>query len=817
MFQNRKYVNVIIPLPIEGTFTYYASDSMILEIGQRVIVQFGSRKFYTGLVESININKPSKYEAKPILEIIDHIPVINSFHLKFWKWISLYYACSIGSVMKNSLPSSLLIASESKISINPDFNGETTHLDNNENKLLQYLSDYSNIHIKEVGKIINHKNPMSLIYKLHQQEILIVEEELKEKYSEKIIKKVVLIKEKNEVSFDEFNNAPKQKQLVLDLFVMRDKYPKQIITMSQIIKTLNYSRSSINSLVEKGIIKISEHVISRIETDKVDKEGLSILSDYQNKALLDIRKSFDDSDICLLDGVTSSGKTEVYIHLINEQIQKNKQVLFLLPEIALTVQIINRLKRSFGNCVGVYHSNMNNSERVEVWNAVKEKNPNKIQYSVILGVRSSIFLPFNDLGLIIIDEEHEHSYKNQFSQPRYHARDSAIYLAKIFSAKVLLGSATPSFESYSNVELNKFSIVKMRKRHQDMPLPKIFCVDLKKEYQKKQMNSHFSRFLINEINETINLKKQVILFQNRRGYSSFMTCEECGYVVSCKSCDVSLTVYKNDEQLRCNYCGYEKNLLLDCPSCNKSTLNFKGFGTEKLEKELRSIFPNFKIKRMDYDTTRKKYDYQKIITEFEHGRIDILIGTQMIAKGLDFQNVRLVGIINADNMLNYPDFRSHERAFQLMLQVSGRSGRKDGEGRVVIQTYNPNSNIMKLLKKHDYSTFVQKSLEDRRTFRYPPYNRLISVILKHKNKDKLDNLSYQLSKVLIKSFGDRVLGPEYPMISRIRNYYNKRFLLKIEHSDSLEKAKEILKNITNSIRSNRKFSSMRIIIDVDPV
>ena len=507
----------------------------------------------------------------------------------------------------------------------------------------------------------------------------------------------------------------------------------------------------------------------------------------------------------------------MYIKLIQEQLDKDKQVLYLLPEIALTTQIINRLRKHFGNKVGVSHSHLNNSERVEVWNAVHEKDSMRFQYSIMLGARSSLFLPFDNLGLIIVDEEHDSSFKQYQLAPRYHARDSAIYLAKIHKAKVLLGSATPCVETYYNTITGKYSLVNMKTRFADIAMPDIQTIDIRKAHLKKQMIRQFSPEMLSAIQENMESGKQVILFQNRRGYSPILSCGSCSFTSSCVQCDVSLTYYKWNNQLKCHYCGYTESTPERCPSCSSEDFNDKGFGTEQIQESLKEFFPDLTIKRMDYDTTRGKNAYQKIIADFEEGKTNILVGTQMVTKGLDFDNVALVGILNADSMLNFPDFRAYERAFQLMMQVSGRAGRKGAQGKVLIQTYDQQHEIFSFLKANDYLSFIKKQIEERKLFNYPPYNRLIGITLKDKNQKKLDNISNALSAMMRKSFGSRVLGPEYPVISRIRNYYHKNILLKIENKASISEAKDILHIIIDRIKSHPDAKSVRFLVNVDLV
>ena len=577
-----------------------------------------------------------------------------------------------------------------------------------------------------------------------------------------------------------------------------------------LIHKSNMSRSIFNSLEKKKVIKIKKVSISRISNFSKKLIPTHELSFDQKVAFDKINENFKEKNVCLLHGVTSSGKTEIYIKLIEKELKAGKQVLYLLPEIALTIQIVRRLQNHFGDKVGVFHSNLNNSERVEVWNSIKNR------FSILLGVRSSIFLPFTNLGLIIIDEEHDSSYKQQQPSPRYHARDSAIFLSSLHNSKVLLGSATPAIESYYNAKQGKFGFVELLKRYSDIKLPKIEPVDLKKGFLKKQMNGFFSKKLIDQISIQLKQKKQVILFQNKRGYSKVLSCDSCGQVVCCKYCSVSLTYHKSFNQLKCHYCGYVDKLDSSCKYCSSNSFTKKGFGTEQVVESLQEIFPDNNILRMDHDTTRRKNAYEEIILDFQQQKIDILVGTQMIAKGFDFEKVSLVGIIDADSMLNYPDFRSHERAFQLLSQVSGRAGRKEKQGAVILQTYNPEHEIINFVKQHSYSKFYKLQISERKSFNYPPFSRLLFVNFRHTDHQVLDSVIEKFSSFLRESFKNRVLGPEYPLVSKVKNYYIKSIMLKIEADKSFSEAKNIISFLLKHMKSNKMLSGCVVHLDVDP-
>ena len=813
MKNKQVFVDVILPLSVEGTFTYTSITSV--RVGQRVIVQFGTRKLYSAIVCRIHNNSPKNYVAKEVLAVIDEKPIVNIKQLEFWQWISDYYMCNLGEVMNAALPSSFKLASESKIIIHPDFDGDLDHLKENEIYLINVLSNKETLKISEVSKLIQVKSIFSFINTMISKEIVQIKEDLYDKYKEKKVRIVKFIG--SDYLFKETKLTVKQKSFIDAYLNLKELFPRKQYKVSALLKETGYNRGILNALIQKNILAIEEHSISRLLKLPTLQIKAKELADFQQKALDEIRVSLIEKDVCLLHGVTSSGKTELYIKLIQEQLDKGKQILYLLPEIALSTQIINRLRKHFGDKVGVTHSHLNNSERIEVWKAVQEKVNNGIQYSIILGARSSLFLPFGNLGLIIIDEEHDPSFKQHQPSPRYHARDSAIYLASLHKAKVLLGSATPSVESYYNAKKKKYSLVNMKSRFADIQMPEIQTIDMRKAYLKKQMIHQFTPNMLSGIKQVLGAGKQIILFQNRRGYSPVMSCGTCAFTAKCDSCDVSLTYHKWNNQLKCHYCGSAKTVPDTCPSCSSNDFRDKGFGTEQIEESLRILFPDFVTKRMDYDTTRGKNAHQRIITDFEQGRTDILVGTQMVTKGLDFDNVGLVGILNADSMLYFPDFRAYERAFQLMMQVSGRAGRKGEQGKVLIQTYDITHEIFDLLKSNDYLIFIKKQIEERRLFNYPPYNRIIAITLKHKKQRKLDIAADILFVLLRKSFGNRVLGPEYPAISRIRNYYHKNILLKIEQEGSHTEAKNILQNIMMRIKKHADFKAIRIIVDIDPV
>ncbi|MBT6013308.1 MAG: primosomal protein N' [Flavobacteriales bacterium] len=817
MNSQNTYIEVIIPLPVEGSFTYCLTDKNLdVSVGQRVIVQFGKRKLYTAIVMDIHNREPKLYEAKYVLAVLDEGNVVHPIQIRFWKWIAEYYMSRLGDVMNVALPSSLKLASESKIIVHPDFDGDMGDLTDNENAIITTLTLKEELTLQDAITLIDKTAVFPIINELIRKEVVQIKEELHDSFKKKTLQFVELVGDDFENYFEKVKSAKKQEELLQLIIHYKAQYPKKKWTVTEIVKKSGISRGILNSLVTKEIIKVEVQQISRLISSPEKLEEIKTLSEKQEIAYNEIKNSFKEKDVCLLHGVTSSGKTEIYIKLIQEQLDKGKQVLYLLPEIALTTQIINRLRKHFRNKVGVSHSRMSNNERVEIWNAVKEKDIQKTQYPIMLGARSALFLPFDNLGLIIVDEEHEPSFKQFQPSPRYHARDAAIYLSYLHKAKVLLGSATPSVETYYNTKIGKFALVELNSRFGNMQLPEIHTVDIKKAHLKKQMEYHFSPFLLKHIGAALKKGKQIILFQNRRGYAPLLECNLCSWTPSCNNCDVSLTYHKHTNSLRCHYCGYSADKQLSCKSCGHNEIIDKGFGTEQIEEELKTLFPDAKTQRMDHDTTRKKHSYSQIIDDFERGNTDILIGTQMVTKGLDFDNVEVVGILNADSMLKFPDFRALERAYQLMSQVAGRAGRKGDRGKVIIQTYDEKHEIIHQVKNHDYLQMCRKQLEERKIFKYPPYCRIISVNLQHKNENKLDKLSKQFAISLRKSFGNRVLGPESPGVSKIRTYHHKNILLKIETEASVKDAKKILSKLIEQYRELKDFRAVRINMDVDP-
>lgn len=811
------FVEVILPLSLPQTFTYRVSEAefLFLKPGMRVSVSFGKTKFYTGLVMQLHNNEPALYEAKEIHQIIDEKPIVNETQLKHWQWIASYYMCSIGEVYKSALPSALLLESETIISSKKDISINENELSDEEYLLVEALSQQSAIKISEAASIVNKRKVLPIIQQLLAKNIISLQEEMVEEYKPKLVRYIRLVSEfetsdKLEDLLQILKNAQKQKELLLSYFQLKASQ-KTPISVKQLTEYSDASSAIIKALIDKGIFEEYYIQHDRVSFEEVDEHEI-ILSENQHQAFQEIKKSLEDKDVCLLHGVTASGKTEVYVKLIEEFIQEGKQVLYLLPEIALTTQLVTRLTKYFGNKVAVFHSKYSNNERVEVWNQVLN-NSEKAQ--IVIGARSALFLPFQNLGFVIVDEEHEQTFKQVDPAPRYHARDAAIVLANFHEAKVLLGSATPSVETYFNTQKEKYGLVELTKRFGNSILPEIHLVDLKDAYFRKKMTGHFSQSLIEVITEALSLGEQVILFQNRRGYSPVIECMTCGHVPQCTQCDVSLTYHKFKNQLRCHYCGFTMAKPTRCHACSSIDLTSKGFGTEQIELELNTLFPNKNIKRMDQDTTRGKYAFEKLIDSFKNREIDILVGTQMLAKGLDFDNVSVVGILNADSMLYFPDFRAFERSYQMMTQVSGRAGRSEKKGKVVIQTYNPLHNTIQQVTNNDYLGMFKEQIYERYIYKYPPYYKLIKLTLKHKDFEKLKEGSMWLYQVLKQQFDIPVLGPEEPPVSKIRNEYIRTILIKIPQEYHLANTKKTIQKILNSFDAISQYRSIKVVINVD--
>ena len=811
------FIEVIVPLSLPKTFTYKVSESefSFIKKGMRIAVPFGKNKIYTALVIDLHREEPTLYEAKEIHQILDENPIVNEFQINHWFWIASYYMCTIGDVYRGALPSALLLESETIISQNNETFVDQTSFTDDEFLIYEALQHQSSLNIQNIIDILNKKTVLPVIQKLINKNIISLQEEIQSAYKPKLVKYIRLhenyFAEEKLIALLDSLKSEKRKNLVLQYFQLQAQ-EQQPISVKQLTEKTQTTVAIVKGLVEKGIFE--EYFIQedRVNFEKNKIENELTLSQAQQQAFDEIVSSFYTKEVSLLQGVTSSGKTEIYTKLIENYIAQGKQVLYLLPEIALTTQLVARLTKHFGNKVAVFHSKYSNNERVEVWNNVIQ---NSTSAQIVIGARSALFLPFNNLGLIIVDEEHEQTFKQQDPAPRYHARDAAIVLANAHHAKVLLGSATPSIETYYNATSGKFGLITLSERFGKVQMPEIELVDLKDSYFRKKMKGHFSTILIDEITEAFANKEQVILFQNRRGFSPVLECMTCGHVPQCPQCDVSLTYHKFKNQLRCHYCGYSMAKPTNCHVCSSVDLETKGFGTEQIELELAELFPLKNIKRMDQDTTRGKYSFEKIIDSFKNREIDVLVGTQMLAKGLDFDNVSLVGIMNADNMLYHPDFRAFERSFQMMTQVAGRSGRAEKRGKVIIQTYNALHNIIQQVTNNDYQGMYKEQLYERKIYYYPPFYRLIKLTLKHRDFEKLKEGSMWLYQVLQQNLTIPVLGPEEPAIGRIRNEYIRTIMIKMPVDASIQGTKKTIQKILNSFDLVSQYRTIKVTVNVD--
>ena len=812
------FIDVILPLSLERNFTYAITkaEANFIKIGVRVAVPFGKSKVYTGLVYSIHDKEPTAYDAKSIHSILDESPVVNQFQFKLWEWMANYYLCSMGEIMRAALPNAFLLESETIISLNPTSGFDINIFKDDEYLVYEALQQQSSLKVEEINAIIDRKNSFPVLKRLLDQKVIALEQELLEKYKPKLIRCVRLhpnYQHENGLQelLETLKNAAKQREIVLSYFNLANS-TKQIKVAD--LKTKSKASSTqIKTLIDKQVFEEYHYQTDRIQFQDSEEDATKELNTYQNTALEEIDQAFNTYNTVLLHGVTSSGKTEIYVKKIETVLAQGKQALYLVPEIALTSQLVQRLQKYFGNQIAVYHSRYSQNERLEVWNHVLNQSENA---RVVIGARSSVFLPFSNLGLVIVDEEHEQSYKQFDPSPRYHARDTAIVLASLYHSKTLLGSATPSIESFFNAtKEDKFGYVALTKRFNNVLMPEIELVDLTDKYKRKRMTGHFSDRLVTEIKEALDVDSQVILFQNRRGYSPVVSCNTCGHTPECPNCDVSLTFHQYKNQLRCHYCSHTMAMQQFCGACGGVEIDTKGFGTEQIQQEVELLFPEAKVARMDLDTTRGKYSYDRIISSFENKEVNILVGTQMVTKGLDFRHVKLVGVLNADQLINFPDFRAHERSFQLLQQVAGRAGRTDTRGKVVIQTYNPHHTILQQVSINDYASMFAEQLEERRIYKYPPYYRLVKLTIKHKNYNKVNEGAEWLATSLRHVFKANVLGPEFPVVSRIRNQYHKNILIKIPQNQSLVKTKSVLQKIKLRFLSTRDFRAVRLLINVD--
>ncbi len=816
------FAEILLPIPVKGTFTYRIPVDFrnVAETGRRAVVQFGGNKIYSGLIYNLHQNQPQDFKPKDILNVLDDKPAVTAQQFRLWEWIADYYMAFRGDVMNAALPAAMKLASESKIKLHPAYTGELNELSPAEHAVIWNLTEGSALTLKEVSELSGLRNVMPMIKNLIEKEAVIMLEELQQRFQPKteaflsLHDKYAACEKELSDLLDNFSKRAYRQMEVLMLFLGKAGNDRsRWVAKKLIVGEEQQYAAAIKSLVDKGIFQMEYRKVSRLGTYEASSDVADIkLSEEQSQALAEVKNGLNQGKVTLLHGVTSSGKTELYIHLIDEQLKKGRQVLYLLPEIALTAQIISRLTKYFGDEVVVYHSKFNDQERTEVWNSVMEK-----RKKLIVGARSALFLPFNDPGLVIIDEEHDSSFKQYDPAPRYQGRDVGIFLGKMYGAGVVLGSATPSVESYANAKAGKYHLVELFTRYGDIQMPEIIAADLVAAARKREMHSHYSLMLLTEIKNTLQKKQQVILFQNRRGFSLRIQCHECGWMPECKNCDVSLIYHKNQNNLRCHYCGHRAKVPAECPSCRSTRIKMQGFGTEKIEEDLPAQFPNAKIARMDLDSTRSKNAYHKIISDFEARKLDILVGTQMVTKGLDFDHVGLVGVMNMDNMLGFPDFRAFERAYQLLAQVSGRAGRKGERGKVIVQTRQPYHSVIRYAMDNDYKAMFESQRQERKLFKYPPYYRLVRLTLKHKDQDTVFKASKVLGGALKAKLGKRVLGPEFPPVARIRKLYLRDILIKIANNEDKKKVKSVILTEINSLNKEDEYRSVRVVVDVDPV
>ena len=819
------FAEVLLPVPVPGTFTYrvpYALNGAI-RIGQRVAVPFGKTKILSGLVTAITEEVP-KVEVKYLTDLLDDEPIVNERQLRFWDWVKRYYLCHPGEVMQAALPSALKLSSESKVALSPEFTLDSMALNDYEYLIVEALQIQPKLAISEVSRIIGFKKVMPLVRTMMEKGILVMEEELNEKYKaryERFVRLAGMYRDEAllQALMDQLTKRAYKQLEVLLAYLSLGGDCDNDLKATELLKKADATSAVLKAMVGKDVFEVYERPVSRLKDFKAQVSTESIqLTEAQQKAFGEIHQGFEAGQPVLLHGVKSSGKTEIYIKLIQEALDQGKQVLYLLPEIALTAQIINRLKQYFGDRLGVYHSRYGTNERVEVWQQVNAFAKNKgTQRQVIIGSRSAIFLPYSDLGLIIVDEEHDSSFKQIDPAPRYNARDAAIVLGELHQAKVLLGSATPSYESYYNALQQRYRLVELTERYGGVQMPEIILSDMRVERRRKTLQADFGSTLLDAIRNTVAEHNQAILFQNRRGFSLRVECDDCHYVPQCINCDVSLIYHKQQNVLRCHYCGYTASVPSECPQCHSTNIKMHGFGTEKVEEDLKTLLPEARVARLDLDTTRSKNDYQSILEAFQEKETDVLVGTQMVTKGLDFDAVKVVGILNADNMLSFPDFRAHERSFQLMAQVAGRAGRKGKQGQVIIQTYEPSHPVLQDVLRNDFKGLYGKQMATRRQFGYPPFYRLVMVRLKHKDFQKLNPAATELASMLRPIFKQDLLGPEYPMVSRVKNLYIKQMLIKFNREYSARQVKELIMKQIHQFQLIPAYKSVIVQIDVDPI
>lgn len=819
------FAEIIVPLPLYGTYTYRIPPEIqgAVQVGSRVLVQFGKKKFYTGLISSLHNETPT-YEVKDIVSVLDPKPLVKYPQLKLWNWISEYYLCSVGEVYKAAVPTGLKPESETMISLNEEFGTpEGVKLTERQAMVVMLLEEKKRLRISEIEKELKIKNVTQIAGSMLDMGIIHIDEKIVERYHAKSETYIELNIERGDQEglkefFDKTHRSQYQEKALicwLDLSGwMQSNRPLLDVTRKQLLDLSGISAGILRSMIEKGIFRQEKRSINRFNgNDSVKRQELATLSPQQQRACQEITEQLRSRQSVLLHGVTGSGKTEVYTHLIDHVLKTGNQVLYLVPEISLTTQLTDRLRKVFGDRLLVYHSKFSDSERVDIWKRLLESN----EPMVVLGVRSSVFLPFGRLGLVIVDEEHESSYKQYDPAPRYNARDTAMVLASMHGAKVVLGSATPSIETYYKATTGKYGLVTLSERYEGAVLPEVEIIDMREQRKKKQNIGTLSSPLIQEMRGALSDNKQVILFQNRRGFAPVVVCQQCGWTPKCENCDVSQIYHKYNNMLKCHYCGYTRALPTVCPACGLNGIEVYGYGTERIAEEVGKNFPEARISRMDLDTTRNKDAYQDIIEDFAAHRTDILVGTQMVSKGLDFGEVRMAGVINADTLLNFPDFRSNERAYNMLEQVAGRAGRRKEKGKVLIQTTNPKETVLEYVKAHNYSNYYQSEIAERERYAYPPFTKIINIYLRNKDGNMVDRAAVIYAKKLREVFGTRVLGPEKPFVGRIALWYIQSIMLKIEAGASMSKVKQILRQIYEQAAAWSEFKSTQIYYDVDPV
>lgn len=819
------FAEIIVPLPLYGTYTYRIPPEIqgAVQVGSRVLVQFGKKKFYTGLISSLHNVTPT-YEVKDIVSVLDPKPLVKYPQLKLWNWISEYYLCSVGEVYKAAVPTGLKPESETMISLNEEYGTpEGVKLTERQAMVVMLLEEKKRLRISDIEKELKIKNVTQIAGSMLDMGIIHIDEKIVERYHAKSETYIELNIERGDQEglkefFDKTHRSQYQEKALicwLDLSGwMQSNRPLLDVTRKQLLDLSGISAGILRSMIEKGIFRQEKRSINRFNgNDSVKRQELATLSPQQQRACQEITEQLRSRQSVLLHGVTGSGKTEVYTHLIDHVLKTGNQVLYLVPEISLTTQLTDRLRKVFGDRLLVYHSKFSDSERVDIWKRLLESN----EPMVVLGVRSSVFLPFGRLGLVIVDEEHESSYKQYDPAPRYNARDTAMVLASMHGAKVVLGSATPSIETYYKATTGKYGLVTLSERYEGAVLPEVEIIDMREQRKKKQNIGTLSSPLIQEMRGALSDNKQVILFQNRRGFAPVVVCQQCGWTPKCENCDVSQIYHKYNNMLKCHYCGYTRALPTVCPACGLNGIEVYGYGTERIAEEVGKNFPEARISRMDLDTTRNKDAYQDIIEDFAAHRTDILVGTQMVSKGLDFGEVRMAGVINADTLLNFPDFRSNERAYNMLEQVAGRAGRRKEKGKVLIQTTNPKENVLEYVKAHNYSNYYQNEIAERERYAYPPFTKIINIYLRNKDGNMVDRAAVIYAKKLREVFGTRVLGPEKPFVGRIALWYIQSIMLKIEAGASMSKVKQILRQIYEQAAAWSEFKSTQIYYDVDPV